>query len=120
MFTLLSEIVDHEEDKMVTQGVTSHFTTKGWRFLVAWKDGSTSFIPLRKMKNAYPVETADYVVANNLDKLPAFSWWVPTVLRRRECMISKLKKNKTKYWHRSHKYGIELPKSVKEALAIDL
>lgn len=120
MFTLLSEIVDHEEDKMVTQGATSRFTTKGWWFLVAWKDGSTSFIPLHEMKNAYPVETADYVVANNLDKLPAFSWWVPTVLRRRECMISKLKKNKTKYWHRSHKYGIELPKSVKEALAIDL
>jgi hypothetical protein len=34
-------------------------------------------------------------------------------------MVSKLKKSKTKYWHRSHKYGIELPKSVKEALAID-
>lgn len=53
-FTLLSEIVDHEGDEAFTQKVTDRFTTKGWLFLVTWKDGSTSYIPLREMKNTYP------------------------------------------------------------------
>jgi hypothetical protein len=119
-FTLLSEIVDHVfDEKEAGEGDQTHHTTKGWKFLVAWKDGSTSFVPLREMKNVYPLETADYAVGNNLDKRIAFKWWVPHALRKRNRMISKLKKNKTKYWQRSHKYGIELPKSVKEALEID-
>jgi len=41
------------------------------------------------------------------------------VLLRRDRFISKLRKGKTKYWQRTHKYGIELPKSVQEALEID-
>lgn len=41
------------------------------------------------------------------------------MMRKRERLISKLKKGKTKYWHRTHKYVIELPKSVSEALEID-
>jgi hypothetical protein len=119
MYMLLSEIVDHDENKDITSKARSTYTTKGWRFLIAWKDGSTSYVPLREMKNAYPLETAEYAIANGLDQYPAFKWWVPAVYKKRSRMISKLKKNKTKYWHRSHKYGIELPKSVAEALAID-
>jgi hypothetical protein len=41
---------------------------------------------------------------------------VPYVLRKRERIIQKVK---TQYWKRTHKYGVELPKSVKQALAID-
>jgi hypothetical protein len=41
------------------------------------------------------------------------------VMRKRERLISKIMKGKTKYWQRTHKYGIELPKSVQEALEID-
>jgi len=68
-FTLLSEIVDHVfDEKEAGEGDQTHHTTKGWKFLVAWKDGSTSFVPLREMKNVYPLETADYAVGNNLDK----------------------------------------------------
>ena len=118
-YTLLSEIIDHEEDTKVTSSETSRHTTKGWRFLVAWKDGSTSYVPLREMKNSFPLETADYAVNVKIDTLPAFKWWVPHVLRKRSRIVSKLKKGKTKYWQRTHKYGVELPKSVQEALEID-
>jgi hypothetical protein len=31
-----------------------------------------------------------------------------------------LKKVKTKYWSRTHKYGIRIPKSIKKAMEIDL
>jgi hypothetical protein len=69
------------------------------------------------MKDSYPVETAEYAVANLLTKEPAFRWWVPHVFRKHERIIQKL--GKKKYWCRTHKYGIEMPKSVAEALEID-
>ena len=43
-------------------------------------------------------------------------WWVPYTLKKREEIISKAK---TKYWKTTHKYGVRLPKSAHEALAID-
>jgi hypothetical protein len=30
--------------------------TVGWRFLDSWKDGSTLYVPLREMKDAYPLK----------------------------------------------------------------
>jgi hypothetical protein len=118
-FALISEIIDHEFNEKDANLDPSRHTTKGWRFLVAWKDGSSSYVPLREMKNTYPLETADYAVSNGIDKEPAFTWWIPHVLRKRARIISKIKRGKTKYWHKTHKYGIELPKSVQEALEID-
>jgi hypothetical protein len=47
---------------------------------------------------------------------PAFAWWVPDVLRKREQIISAVK---ARYLKRTHKFGICMPKSVKEALKID-
>jgi hypothetical protein len=38
------------------------------------------------------------------------------LLRKRGRIIQKVK---SQYWKRTHKYGVELPKSVKQALAID-
>ena len=65
------------------------------------------------------METAEYAVSNNLSSKPAFTWWVPIILRKRNRLISKLKKGKTKYWQRTHRYRIELPKIIQEALEID-
>ena len=47
---------------------------------------------------------------------PAFAWWAQKVLRRHDRIINKVA---SRYWKKTHKYGIEFPKSVKEALAID-
>jgi hypothetical protein len=44
---------------------------------------------------------------------------VPHVLKKRVCIITKVTKGKGKYWARTHKYGIELPKTIAEALEID-
>ena len=41
---------------------------------------------------------------------------VPHTLKKRESIISKIR---SKYWQRTHKYGIRIPKSVEEALEID-
>ena len=45
-----------------------------------------------------------------------FLWWIAHVLRKRTRILKKVK---SKYWERTHKYGIRLPHSIKEALEID-
>ena len=92
-------------------------TTRGWHLYVNWKDGSAEWVALKDLKQAYPVELADYAVRNKIDHLPAFAWWVPYMIKKRNVIISKLK---SKYWDRAHKYGIKIPKTVQEAYALDL
>jgi hypothetical protein len=121
-FAVLQEIIGHERDRTAVSSSDLSdgkpcFTTKGWKLQVAWKDGTSSLVPLREMKDSYPLQTAEYAVANSLAKEPAFKWWIPHVLRKHDRIIEKL--GKKKYWRHTHKYGIELPKSVAEALDID-
>ena len=91
-------------------------TTRGWEILVQWKDGSHDWIELKDMKESYPVELAQYAINNNISDEPAFAWWVPHVLKKRDAIVKKVK---SKYWQRTHKYGIRVPKNVKEAKEID-
>ena len=71
---------------------------------------------MKDIKDSYPIQTADYAIANKIDDKPAFAWWVPYVQRKRKSILQKIK---SKYWQRTHKYGIRVPKSVGEALALD-
>ena len=91
-------------------------TTKGWQLLVQWKDRSTSWTPLKDLKESNPVEVAEYAVANKIPKEPAFIWWAKDVLRKRNQMIAKVRSH---YWKRTDKFGVLIPKSVKEALLLD-
>ena len=121
----MQEIVDHLKDDSALQVGDAYYstktgpkpkrTTKGWRLLVEWKDGSSSWIPLKDLKDAYPVQVADYAVANNLTLEPAFRWWVPFVLKKRECILQKVK---TKYWSTSHKPQVRAgtPKECKPCI----
>jgi hypothetical protein len=91
-------------------------TTKGWEVCIEWKDGSTNWIPLKDAKDSYPVQLAEYAIAHNQQDRPVFAWWVPFVMKKRNHIISKVK---SKYWICSHKFGIEIPKTVKHALELD-
>ena len=51
-----------------------------------------------------------------IDDEPTFAWWVTYVHKKREIILSKVK---SEYWQRAHKYGIRLPKSIKEAYELD-
>ena len=126
-FTLMKEIIDHEvsesalpRDQSQVRGPSGRLrpkrTTKGWKMLVEWKDGTTTWAFLKDLKESNPVEVAEYAVANNIATEPAFAWWVPFTIRKRDRIIQKVK---SKYWVRTHKYGIELPKSIAEAYRID-
>ena len=84
--------------------------------MAKWKDGSTNWISLKDMKESYTPQIAEYAVASHIDQEPAFAWWVPHVIRKKEAIISKVK---SAYWLTTHKYGIKMPKTVQEALNLD-
>ena len=72
-------------------------------------------MPLRDLKDSYPIQIAKYAMANKIANEPAFNWWVHTVLRKRNRIVAKVKR----YWQTTHKFAIRLPKTVAEALAIN-
>ncbi len=55
-------------------------------------------------------------MANKLVEEPAFAWWVKDVLRQRERIIEAVK---NRYWKRTHKFGVKVPKTVEQALLLD-
>ena len=62
------------------------------------------------------MELAEYAVAAKISEEPAFAWWVPFTLHKRNRIIAKLK---SKYWVRTRKFGIKIPKTVAEAKQFD-
>ena len=125
-FLLLRYITDHKKENDALSKDDAYLwvrgrkhlkkSTKGWKLCVEWKDGTTSWEPLSTLKESNPVEVAEYAVAHDLVEEPAFKWWVPFTLKKRDAIISAVNK---RYWKRTHKYGIRIPKSVQEALEID-
>ncbi len=124
---VFKEIVDHRKDQsaiskeggfIVSTNGNLHkkHTTQGWDICIEWCDGSTSWLPLRDVKEANPIELAEYAIANKIADKPAFHWWVPDIQKRRNQIVSQIK---TKYWRTTHKFGIKIPKSVEHALQID-
>ena len=125
--TLIGEIVDHRKEDtaydkangFVTDkygNKSCHTTTKGWKLLVNWKDGTQSWIPLTEVKDSNPIEVAEYAVTKGIDEEPAFEWWVPFTLRKRDRSIAAVN-NKTK--KKSHKYDIEVPRSIAHAYELN-
>ena len=71
---------------------------------------------LKDLKDYIPIEFAEYAVANRIVEEPAFKWWVPHMIRKRNRIISKFK---SRYWQTMHKFGIRLPKTTDKALNIN-
>ena len=126
-FSILKGIVDAKSDDSAVKKENGFIimpnnikrkiiTTKGWKLKVEWEDGSQSWIPLHVIKESNPIETAEFAVAKNLVKEPAFAWWVPQVLRKRTHFIKKLRQNVAKS---NLKFGLVVPKTVEEAHALD-
>ena len=126
--TMMEGIVDYEKDEsnavskqdkyVVTRRGQRRLrkTTVGWKLLVRWKDGSETWIPLKDMKESHPVEVAEFAKARGIADEPAFAWWVPYTLRKRDVILSAVKQRVRKT---THKYGIEIPTSVEHAEEID-
>jgi hypothetical protein len=123
---LLKAIVDHTSNDqalkdqnwyvVVNGRYHPHKTTAGWFLAIEWKDRSTSWEKLNELKESFPIEVAEYAVANWISDAPAFAWWVHKVLFEKHRIVKAVN---SRYLKRTHRFGIEIPKTVKQALEID-
>ena len=123
----MDEIVDYKRDESAIDKADAfitdkhgrksrRYTTKGWSFLINWKDGTQSWVPLKDMKESNPIEVAEFVVSKEIENEPAFAWWVPYTLRKRKHIVSAVK---ARLKLKTHKFGIESPRSVEHAYRLD-
>jgi hypothetical protein len=125
-FLMLQDIVGHKTDGHAVERADMYIKvgsnrqirkkTKGWHLCVELKDGTTSWERLANLKGSNPVEVAEYAATKNLHDDPAFAWWVPHILKKRNRIIAAV----TKMYHkRTHKFGIQVPKTWDEAVKLD-
>ena len=125
-YLLRAGIVDHKKDQSAVEEEDMYIkygsnmqprkTTKGWSLCIEWNDGSTSRECLANLKESNPMEVADYALVHGLEAEPAFAWWVPFTFKRRNRIIASINK---RYHKRTHKFGIEIPKTYDDCVRID-
>jgi hypothetical protein len=125
---LFKEIFNHRRNKNVLDKAdayrvlsngtrTPKKSTVGWDVEIEWKDGTTSWIPLKELKETSPVEVAQYAVDNRIIEEPAFAWWAPRYLKHKKRLI---KLSKTRHVRKGYKIGIWIPNTIEEAIALDV
>ena len=65
-------------------------TTQGVSLCIKWRNSNTSCVSLKEIKEAYPDQLAYYVISAKISVEPAFSWWVPHNLKKRNRIICKI------------------------------
>ena len=99
-YQILDHISDHRKDRSALKDSEAwttarngrksrHMTTKGWYLKAEWKDGTSTWVPLKDIKEDSPVEVAEYSQANDLMEEPAMAWWAPHVLKHRDTLPIK-------------------------------
>ena len=65
------------------------------------------------------MQVGEYVISRGIENEPAFSWWVPYAMQKRDVIVSAVKLQIKKA---THKYGVEIPLPGKDVVqyAIDL
>ena len=123
----MDEINDHHFDEaavksqdtfVTTSSGTKHRrqTTQGVILCIKWRDRNTTWVDLKEIKQDYPVQLMEYAMASKISMDPAFAWWVPRTLKKRNRIIEKLK---SKYWLKTHKFQINVPNNMKQAIQFD-
>ena len=65
------------------------------------------------------MQAAEYAVSQWINHELGFNWWVDSVLRKREIIITLVGKFNAWYLKKTHNFGVEFPKSVTEAYELD-
>ena len=79
-------------------------------------DGSEQWSPLKDFKESNRIYVAEYASYLGIDDEPVFKWWVTYNLRKRDNIIAAVK---ARVRLATHKYGIEVPRSIEHAKHLD-
>ena len=125
-YLLLKAIVDSRTDKSAIPISGKYSTlngkrflvksTKGWQLCIQWRDGTSTWENLSTMKESNPIEVAEFAVSQGIDHEPAFAWWVNYTIKKRDKIIAAVN---ARYHKRTHKFGLEIPKSMEDCKRID-
>ncbi len=63
------------------------------------------------------MQVSEYVISRGIQNEPAFAWWVPYVMQKRDVIVSAVKSRVRKT---THKYGIEMPVPSKKNFRMQL
>ena len=91
-------------------------TTFGWKLLGKLADDSKSWISLKDMKEANPVDIANFFNTCDTTNNTNFVWWVPYNLCKQDFILSKIKASIHK---KAHKYSIEILTKIYHTNSID-
>ena len=96
---VMATVLDHKRDGTSVPMLEKYFTTKhgkrtmrqstkGWSFHIKWRDGTTSWVDLKELKEINPVDITEYATACRIQDEPAFAWWLPYTLRKQYVIVS--------------------------------
>jgi hypothetical protein len=101
-FVLLDSIVDWRKDdstvklkdqaRIVDDKKVIKSSTKGWELCCEWRDGSTSWQSLKDLKESHQLQVAEFAYMAGIAGEPAFNWWVGWVIKKRDRIISLVKR----------------------------
>ena len=120
-YVLMDKITDHcffeaavkIQDAFVTISSSTKrrsLTTQGVSLYIKWYNVNTIWVPLKDVKEYHLFQLAEYAVADKISIDPAFAWWVPHTLKKRNRIIAKLK---CKYWLKTQKFRIKASNNIK-------
>ena len=119
--TMMEGIIDYQKD--MTTAVTKDDmyiitkrgkkkisnTTVGWQLLVQWRDQYESWIYLKYLKESHQIYAAEFAKARGIENEPAFAWWAPYTMQKRDVIPYEIKSRIRKT---THNLGIETPKRI--------
>jgi len=98
--TLFKSILDHrcdatkvtpKQEVWIVSSNGNHIpwhTMRSWDLCVKWSDSTTSWKPVKDLKDSNGIEVAEYAVLHNLSEDPASSWWVWDIVKRQNRFIA--------------------------------
>ena len=109
-------IVDYKQDDSAVSKANAFIATNrkvrklkktaiGWKFLFKWKDGATTLMPLKTLKESNPVEVAEFAVTRGISDDPAFLWWFTFTIKKRHRIITDIN---YMVITNTHMFGIEV------------
>jgi hypothetical protein len=106
-------IIDHElRESIGDDGVTQQV----WWLQVLWEGDKVTWERMADMRHMDMSAVAQYAIEHNIQHHPAFAKWVRYAIKKKDRLIKQVLKRKRHNWY---KYGIEVPRSMAEAVAID-
>ena len=90
--------------------------TKGVKLEILCVDGSSSWIPLKDLKESNSIETVEFSVSRSIQDQPAFAWWVTHVDRKHNAIIKQVQARTAK---RGIKFGIMVPNDIANIRRLD-